>query len=391
MPQTIQYSNNPNSDTAFVVQDGGQKNRAVLTAEPAGTLTLSDSANVSTGYVTDEDGKKHKVNLVAQLEGDIEFSENPNSTKGYATVDGKKHRVVLTASLHGGGSAPVIDELNVTPTTSAQTITAPSGTDGYSPVNVSAVTSAIDANIVAGNIKKNVSILGVTGSYEGAAPAYYIEKVSNNGKLESIPKLIDLTGITDLDSYVLAYQWYNAIFQNTNLDFSGLRNLSGSYCLKNAFMFSNVTSANFSGLQTITGMGSFSECFQACSGLTSIDFSSLTSITAQSAFMSAFQQTGLTSVSFPALATITEQNIFAMTFFMCNYLTSISFPALTSASFGSQTTQFQNMLIGVTGCTIHFPSNLDPQSGSTVISSLTGYPDFGGTNTVLAFDLPATE
>lgn len=170
---TIQYSNNPNSDTAFVVQDGGQKNRAVLTAEPAGTLQLSDSANVSTGYVTDEDGKKHKVNLVAQLEGEVEFSENPNSTKGYVTdEDGKKHRVVLTASLHGGGSAPVIDELNVTPSTSAQVITAPEGTDGYSPVNVAAVTSAIDSNIVAGNIKKDVSILGVTGSYEGPTPEY---------------------------------------------------------------------------------------------------------------------------------------------------------------------------------------------------------------------------
>ena len=63
-----------------------------------------------------------------------------------------------------GGSA-VIAELNVTPTTSAQTITAPEGTDGYSPVKVSAVTSSIDANIQAGNIKKDVTILGVTGTY----------------------------------------------------------------------------------------------------------------------------------------------------------------------------------------------------------------------------------
>lgn len=63
-----------------------------------------------------------------------------------------------------GGSAPVIDELNVTPSTSAQVITAPSGTDGYSPVNVSAVDATIDSNIAAGNIKSGVSILGVSGS-----------------------------------------------------------------------------------------------------------------------------------------------------------------------------------------------------------------------------------
>ena len=63
---------------------------------------------------------------------------------------------------------PSISSLNVTPTTSAQQITAPQGTDGYSPVNVSAVTSSIDANITAGNIKNGVTILGVTGSYQGS-------------------------------------------------------------------------------------------------------------------------------------------------------------------------------------------------------------------------------
>lgn len=68
----------------------------------------------------------------------------------------------------GGGSIPVIDSLSVTPTTSAQTITTPSGIDGYSPVNVAAVTSSIDANISAGNIKDGVTILGVTGNYQGS-------------------------------------------------------------------------------------------------------------------------------------------------------------------------------------------------------------------------------
>lgn len=64
--------------------------------------------------------------------------------------------------------SPSISSLNVTPTTSAQQITAPQGTDGYSPINVSAVTSSIDANITAGNIKNGVTILGVTGSYQGS-------------------------------------------------------------------------------------------------------------------------------------------------------------------------------------------------------------------------------
>ena len=66
-----------------------------------------------------------------------------------------------------------VTELNgetktVTPTTSSQTIT-PTGTgkNALTSVTVNAVTSAIDNNITAGNIKNGVTILGVQGSYEG--------------------------------------------------------------------------------------------------------------------------------------------------------------------------------------------------------------------------------
>ena len=61
---------------------------------------------------------------------------------------------------------PNLDTLNVTPSTSAQTLTPTSPVDGFDEVVVSAVTSSIDANIAAGNIKKDVTILGVTGNYD---------------------------------------------------------------------------------------------------------------------------------------------------------------------------------------------------------------------------------
>ena len=68
-------------------------------------------------------------------------------------------------SITTGGT---INSLNITPTTSQQTITASGGTDGYSPITVDAVTSSIDANIVASNIKDGVTILGITGDYQGS-------------------------------------------------------------------------------------------------------------------------------------------------------------------------------------------------------------------------------
>lgn len=66
-----------------------------------------------------------------------------------------------------GGSTPVIQSLSITPTTSAQEHTAPTGVDGFSPVTVSAVTASIDNNISPGNIRSGVSILGTIGTYEG--------------------------------------------------------------------------------------------------------------------------------------------------------------------------------------------------------------------------------
>lgn len=62
---------------------------------------------------------------------------------------------------------PNLSNLNITPSTNAQEYNpAISGVDGYSLVSVSAVTAAIDQNITAGNIKNGVSILGVTGNYD---------------------------------------------------------------------------------------------------------------------------------------------------------------------------------------------------------------------------------
>lgn len=62
---------------------------------------------------------------------------------------------------------------SVTPKTTSQTIT-PSDNYVFNRVDVSAVTSAIDPNIKAENIKKGVSILGVTGNMQevGGSPKF---------------------------------------------------------------------------------------------------------------------------------------------------------------------------------------------------------------------------
>lgn len=64
-----------------------------------------------------------------------------------------------------------LEELTVTPTAGDPEhpgIIQPSGdVDGWNKVLVVPVDASIDANIVAGNIKNGVTILGVTGTYTG--------------------------------------------------------------------------------------------------------------------------------------------------------------------------------------------------------------------------------
>lgn len=58
------------------------------------------------------------------------------------------------------------EEITITPDIEEQVITPTEGKNGITKATVSAVTNEIDANITAENIKKDVSILGVTGTLE---------------------------------------------------------------------------------------------------------------------------------------------------------------------------------------------------------------------------------
>ncbi|MBQ2285193.1 MAG: hypothetical protein II244_05975 [Clostridia bacterium] len=229
---------------------------------------------------------------------------------------------------------PTNKALTITPTTTSQTFTVPTNYSGYGDVQATAVTSAIDSNIQAENIKDGITILGVTGTFEESKYGATINDILGNKNSSNVlqhPSTncnLVFSGIAAIGSYVLAYKF--------------LRNPS----------------------------------------IKTVSFPDLTQLTTSRACYYAFSlASNLTSVSFPKLKTVSGNACLAYAF-TNTALTTLSFPALTSVGTDS-TNQFTNMLQGVTGCAVHFPSAMQ-----STIGSWTSVADgFGGTSTTVVFDL----
>ena len=147
-----------------------------------------------------------------------------------------------------------LQDKTVTPTTTEQEITADTGYSGLGTVTVEAVTSEIDANIEAGNIKKDVSILGVTGTYTGGT--------------EEIGALIDGT-ITSVTSDVQTIK-YAAFYGCTSLTSVNLPNVISI----NVMAFNGCTSLTNIYLPSATII--YDDAFRNCSNLTNAIFDNLT-------------------------------------------------------------------------------------------------------------------
>ena len=152
----------------------------------------------------------------------------------------------------------------------------------------------------------------------------------------------------------------------------------------------NMQSISFPKLK-YAGNSAFSYAFSNMYNQNAIDitFDNLAYV-GSSCFYYAFQYGFLNDVTFSKLSML-ENNAFQRTFAYRNDgVVNIYFPALTEISFhnyhNSQSKNyFYQMLQSVQNCTLHFPSNLED-----IISTFYGYPNFGGSNNTVLYDLPAT-
>ena len=183
------------------------------------------------------------------------------------------------------------------------------------------------------------------------------------------------------------YSINNGIVTSTNPDNfvlnSNITAINADYMFKG--LLSEISTLNTNNLVSISGDEVFDGCCSMNNNITSASFPNLTTVTGNDVFIGAFEDcSNLSSVSFPKLETVSDESFLYSTFIYCTSLTSLSFPSLKSLS--SEEYQFNNTLSGVTGCTVHFPSNLQ-----SIIGSWTNITNgMGGTNTTILFDLPAT-
>ena len=155
-----------NQDKTFTINgeftaDEGYTGLGTVTVDVEGGVTTEEltvtPTTTTTTYTPTESDAYSKV-VVNGVTNSIDANITAGNIKNGVSILGVSGSVI---ELNG-------ETKTVTPTTSEQTITPTSPKNAITSVTVSAVTSSIDANITAGNIKKDVQILGVTGTYEGS-------------------------------------------------------------------------------------------------------------------------------------------------------------------------------------------------------------------------------
>lgn len=318
-----------------------------------------------------------------------------------------------------GGSA-VIDSLSITPTTSAQTITASGGVDGYSPINVSAVTSSIDANIQAENIKNGVTILNVTGNYTGSGSATLITKsITQNGTYNASSDNADgyssVTvnvsgggGYSELPSYQVVngsasarsgaipanafssitrindrafYRAYDGCIFTGTLDLSNVTYI-GEEGLLECFSGSQFTSVDLSSLTYVSISGLYNTFYQQVT-IQSVNISSL-SFVGISGMEGAFYNCGITSLSLHSLRDVYANGLYEA--FYDNQIQSLDVSSLEHIGENGLESAFSNNLL--VSVTFNSLIQIDNYGLSKAFAENIDYDD-GGTTTLQSVSFPA--
>lgn len=189
-PSTSSQSDTITASTGY---DAIEEVDVTINAMPSGSATGPSSVS-STGATV----STPQANTLTLSKSNVSIT--PVVSAGYVS-SGTASSATVTLS----AAVPLKGATTYTPTTSDQTIASGTYLTG-------AQTISGDANLVAGNIKKNVSIFGVTGSYEGSGgggittllTTYSVGSVSTTSTQEvDISKSFSFNGLNDYDGLII--------------------------------------------------------------------------------------------------------------------------------------------------------------------------------------------
>lgn len=254
------------------------------------------------------------------------------------TVNSSTSQQTVTSNADGLSSVTVepytLDSKAVDPSTTQQVVT--SSADGLSSVTVNAVTSSIDSNIQADNIKKDVTILGVTGTYESAPTQPNLQDVSvtylSNGNYTiSASDGYDGLGTVDVSVNIDgATNWIIEARAGRLTDISGysiaelVKNQNGASGL---FMNSGITSIpriqdSVDNPNGDVGASSLKQTFSSCGSLQNVDMS--IGRVSTGGMMECFASSHVEDASiYVGALTNDNPDIFSSCFKSCSYLHSL--------------------------------------------------------------------
>lgn len=183
------------------------------------------------------------------------------------------------------------------------------------------------------------------------------------------------------------------LFYNSDIStvsFPALKKVSGNQGMIGFFRKTKIVNIVFPELEEV---GNFiDDLFMECNHLESVSFPKLKKLVGyKSSNICSWTKSGIV-VDFAALDTFENYSAFSC-MFQSTLNGIVYFRALKSSSFSERVNMFESLFSYCSNCTIHFPTNLDPNNPDKTFdaSTLSGYPNFSGTNTTVLFDLPATE